>query len=277
MLFAAPPALAKAVLLEPSGKWQMIYDEDGCRLGRSFGEGKNLVILFLDRYQPASELIVSVVGKPFARRDVAHQPIAVDFGPGLPASAAKESLVGVVGPDQTPMLMLGFRDLLNRPVIVHQTAVITPRQESAISQLTVRSRGQSDVTLRTGEMGAPMAAMRACTTDLVQHWKLDPVQQEHRMAGPTPIHKPGEWLRSGDYPTGALRMGVSAVIDFRLMVDAAGQTTECHIQRMTNNPEFATLTCKLLMKRAKFRPALDSEGKPIASYYVSSVRWINGN
>jgi len=115
--------------------------------------------------------------------------------------------------------------------------------------------------------------MRTCTADLVKYWGLDPAAQESRTRKPEPIASPGTWLRPADYPTGALRKGASAVIDFRLMLDAAGQPTDCHIQGMTKGEEFPMLTCKLLMKRARFSPALGADGKPIASYYTNSVRW----
>ncbi len=40
--------------LSPSSKWNVHYAEDSCRMGRSFGEGDQKVILVADRYQPAT-------------------------------------------------------------------------------------------------------------------------------------------------------------------------------------------------------------------------------
>ncbi|NML94723.1 hypothetical protein HHL27_13695 [Novosphingobium sp. TW-4] len=69
-------------------------------------------------------------------------------------------------------------------------------------------------------------------------------------------------------------MGASAIVYFRLMVGPDGNPTGCHIQQATNSPEFTDFTCKLLMKRARFAPALDAAGNPTASYYTNSVRWL---
>ena len=60
------------------------------------------------------------------------------------------------------------------------------------------------------------------------------------------------------------------------MVSAEGVPTKCAIQQATSSPEFTKLTCDLLVKRARFSPALDRDGKPVASFYTNSVRWLAG-
>ena len=89
-----------------------------------------------------------------------------------------------------------------------------------------------------------------------------------------PLSNPGTWLRSGDYPGGALFKGAQALVSFRLAVDAGGAPTACEIQRSYSGELFDKASCKGLMARARFAPALDADGKPIASYFASTIKWI---
>lgn len=281
VLTTVPSAMAKPLILEPTSAWQINYDDDGCRLARTFGTGKDQVILMLDRYQPDTASIISVIGKPFADGDPVRTPVTVTFGPDLPPGTPRESLVGTIGKDKLPILMMGYQDLINRevkqqaqhllPTPDQQKAII--EQEKAITELTIRAKGRT-VVLHIRSLGAPMQALRTCTTDLVKHWGLDPAEQAGRTRLPTPTVPPRLWLRTNDYPERAVSKMASAIIDFRLMVDSVGMPTDCHIQRMTKGDDFPTATCKLLMERARFIPALGADGKPIASYYASSVRWV---
>ncbi|MEL6876307.1 MAG: hypothetical protein AAGM33_12625, partial [Pseudomonadota bacterium] len=53
LLWSHPASAAKEPLyLEPSSKWVMHYDEDSCRLIRSFGKDRNQVSLILSRFGP---------------------------------------------------------------------------------------------------------------------------------------------------------------------------------------------------------------------------------
>jgi TonB family protein len=63
-------------------------------------------------------------------------------------------------------------------------------------------------------------------------------------------------------------------VHFRLSVDARGKVSDCHIQRSTRPEGFDEAVCEVLMHRARFKPALDAEGKPMASYYINTVRFI---
>jgi outer membrane biosynthesis protein TonB len=71
-----------------------------------------------------------------------------------------------------------------------------------------------------------------------------------------------------------LNAGQGAIVNFRLLVDAAGSVTGCFIQQTTRLKEFDDAVCKSISRRAKFDPALDKDGKPILSYYNNTVRFM---
>ena len=118
-----------------------------------------------------------------------------------------------------------------------------------------------------------MAALRECNADLVKFWGFDPEAQSHLKHGPEPVGLPTTWLRSQDYPAEALAELNSAIVHFRIDIDAAGKPVSCHILSATKGPDFAKVTCAGIVSRATFLPALDAKGAPIASYYISAVQW----
>ncbi len=283
MIPALLPQAAHAAdkVLEPSDKWVLNYADDSCRLARAFGKDDDKVVLVLDQFMPAGTMDLSLIGKRLGRFGSNRVPLSSTFGPGLPAGEFREALTGTLGPAKTAILMTGPRDILNRP-LAHKPGEpseeifpTTPAQEAAITEVRIAASSMR-LTLRTGSMGAPLAAMRTCITSLVKDWGLDPAQQDALTKRVSPLGKPGTWLTPSDYPAGALAMGASAVVRFRIMVGADGVPTKCFVQQATMSPEFIKLTCDLLVKRARFSPALDRDGKPVASFYTNSVRWLAG-
>ena len=122
-----------------------------------------------------------------------------------------------------------------------------------------------------------MQAMRACPDDLLRHWGFDPAVQGALSRRVQPMGNPGNWLRSGDYPAGALWNGHNGLVRFRLDVEADGSVSNCRILFRTNPDSFADLSCKLLRERARFSPGLDKAGQPVKSYYLGRVRWEAGS
>lgn len=271
---------AADTVLEPADGWVLNYANDSCRLARTFGEGDEKVVLILDQFQPADRVDLSLVSKKFASSNVLKIPAAASFGPGLGAGKFSDALIGVIGANRDQILMMGARDLLNRPYVkspdfeTRPAFQTTPEQESAITELRVRTSTRT-LTLHTQSLGQPMAAMRKCLKNLVRDWGFDPEQQAVLQKRPAPLNTPTDWVHTMKAMPRAVVDGRSAVIRFRLTVDPQGKPTQCFTQNATLAAEIAKTTCVILIKGARFSPALDSEGKPIASYYTNSMRWLS--
>ena len=276
--FALLPQAAQSAktVLEPLNKWTLDYGDDSCRLARAFGKSDDNVVLVLDQFMPDGQLAISLIGKRLGRFATNRISLSTQFGPGLSAGAFGDAITGNVGPEKTAILMIGSRDLLNRPSVKGASDEVYPttkEQEAAVTELRIAGRFVR-LTLHTGSMGVPLASLRTCISDLVKTWGLDPAQQEALSRRPVPTVRPDKWLTAADYPNEPLVTGASAVVRFRIMMGADGLPTKCAIQQATHSPEFTKLTCNLLMRRARFFPALDREGKPVASFYTNSVRWL---
>ncbi|WP_225207456.1 energy transducer TonB [Novosphingobium huizhouense] len=267
----AIPVRAAPLVLAASSKWEIQYADDSCRLARIYGTDKNKIIVLMDRFAPSAQVDVTLIGKPFITGSDVQIPVTFSFGPDLPAAKRKDVLAGFTGKDRVSTLFVGPRDLLNREG--DDLPPQSPDDEARITQLYL-AVGSRQFVLQSGSLRAPLAALRTCTDDLLKGWGLDPAVQAALSRPPKPQTDPGRWLVSNDYPRGALKMGASAIVHFRLMIGPDGNPTGCNVQQATDSPEFTDFTCKLLMKRAHFEPALDAAGKPTASYYRNSVRWL---
>ena len=88
-----------------------------------------------------------------------------------------------------------------------------------------------------------------------------------------PRGNPGNWVTPDDYPSRALREERAGTTGFRLAIDANGKVTDCQITSSSGHGDLDAEACKMLMRRARFRPAEDSSGNAMASSYASRVVW----
>jgi TonB family protein len=276
-------AAKEPLRLKPSSKWNVHYAEDSCRMGRSFGEGDQKIILMADRYQPGDALRLTFIGKP-ANTDVNEGVVQVRFGPAETEQEAKFYPGRLT--DKTPTLILqsSIRIAPYSPEILaaYEIALkakqydfawpkITPEQEAAVTYVEVKRAIRRPFILETGSLGAPLAALEKCTDELLDHWGIDVAKHAALSRSVKPASNPGDWVKSRDYPSEMVMLGKRAIVHFRLNVDVEGKPTACHIQQSTRPKAFDDAVCKAIMRNAKFEPALDAEGKPIASYWLNSV------
>ena len=270
------------VLLKPSSKWHVDYADDTCRLARVFGEGEQKAIVYFERYEPGDDFFLLVAGAPLAHPR-ADARTSFRFGPvgrEYDNAWASGSLDGF-----EPALIVSRLTLVepetrrkwrfNPDAIGRDTDVfgqtITPEQERAVEWLEVRRGTLPPVRFLLGSMGEPLRVMRACTDEMMVHWGIDLEAHRRLSRAVAPLDNPGDWMSYKDYPAELLRQRKVGLVQFRLSVSAEGKPTQCHIQNATKPEDFERAVCDGLMSRARFRPALDEQGSPIASYWRNAV------
>src|SRR3546814_10198618 len=67
-------------------------------------------------------------------------------------------------------------------------------------------------------------------------------------------------LTPDDYPSRALREEREGTTGFKLAIDANGKVVDCQITSSSGSPDLDAEACKNLMRRARFRPAEDTDG-----------------
>lgn len=280
------PAFGKsgkeALILKPTSAWHVDYADDRCRLARKFGEGGEEAYVFFDRYGPGEYFRLTVAGNPiktFSDKGDA----AVQFGP---AEQEQQLLFFNGNSGKFPALVFASSVRLAGPSEAELDAIknrgkdewievapVSDARQKAIKYLTIGKPLRRPVTLETGPMRAPFVALDKCIDNLMTTWGIDVEKHKSLTRGAKPTESPGKWVVSSDYPLDMLRSGQPAIVEFRLSVGADGVPSACHIQSTTRPKEFDNAVCKSVMRRARFDPALDAGGKPLASYYRNTVRF----
>jgi len=269
---AADARPSKTVVLAPSSKWHSKWEEKTCVLARAFGTGKDRILLRFERFGPSGGFQLVLTGamltpiKPFARFSIAYEP-------NVSVHKVENLLVSKTY-DGTRSVFISSTALLKPLGKGAPSPKITPAIERAVTQISVFSVRNKTVTLATGALDRPMAALRACTDDLVKQWGLDPKVRNTLSRAVKPLTPSQSWLKSRHYPWFESLRGQSSIVNFRLLVDEHGAPTDCEIQRSYSGENFDARTCELIMRNARFAPALDSSGTPVASFYINTVSWI---
>jgi protein TonB len=85
-----------------------------------------------------------------------------------------------------------------------------------------------------------------------------------------------EWLsgefRPSDYPR-SVPAGVSGKVEFRFIVGVNGRVTNCAITRSSGNANLDATTCRVVMKRFRYRPSTDANGRPIPDLVEGDEDW----
>ncbi|MDO7834226.1 energy transducer TonB [Sphingobium sp. HBC34] len=89
----------------------------------------------------------------------------------------------------------------------------------------------------------------------------------------SPRSAPGSWLSDADYPSRAQREERSGTAGFRLEIGADGRVTNCTITSSTGHADLDEATCRLLPKRARFKPAKGSDGAEMPDTYNGRITW----
>lgn len=277
----AHPASAKTepIRLSPSSPWNAHYADNSCRLARQFGQGDNQSILIFNRFGPGDNFQLTFVGK-LARKFYGAQKTQVRFGPN---EQVQDVVVmeGTVGENPALIFPSSMDIEAPDPAKAKEPFVydgipspeLPAERTQAVNQVIIGKDGKTQLILETGSLGKPFAALSTCVDGLVQSWGIDPVANKKLSVRAIPVGNPAAWITTNDYPEDMWRAGQPAIVQFRLNIDANGTVTGCHIQETTRPKEFDDAVCGRLMKRAKFKPALDENGQPVATYWRNTVQF----
>lgn len=265
--------------LEPASGWVLDYADERCSLNRRFASGDEWAHLRIDNYGSRDTFRLLIFGSAVPSTGKVAQRIKLRYNPDAEARRAT-SLNGRYEKDPASSFSLSFlpttpEDKLEGPAPLEWVAARMaeikppdPNYESRIDEIELEFWNGRKVTVVVGNMSAPLGAIRTCVDDLQKHWGLDPEREKglSRHAAPRPTTLKA---MQQHYPVSMLMSGISSYVPVRVMVDEAGQPTNCVVQVPSVQKDFKDAVCSGMADA--YVPALDRDGKPVASVFVTAV------
>jgi hypothetical protein len=275
------PAQAQdnAATFTANSAWAADYGDDYCRLIRSFSDGKDEITLVFQRVQPGADTQLLLIGNAIKAFRGATE-LGWHF---LPNDAERKARYtrSETGDGQQYFRLEGVTFAPLAPP-APGTPPGPPRYDRAAEQavgknltgLIVTSGLTKPMRVETGKLDAPVAALQACTDDLLKTWGLDAEKHKTASAQAIPQLSPDGWLPQGTIPFSEFAKFAGGGNQVRLLVSAEGKPTACNIFSPTLDKALNDKICELLMEMASFIPAKDAGGQAMASYWMGSPMFL---
>lgn len=96
---------------------------------------------------------------------------------------------------------------------------------------------------------------------------------DHFPAEAAVLNDPGSWVTSSDYPPNALRERREGRVGIEATVSNYGRVMDCRVIGSSGSGDLDETACTMVTRRARFRPAYDSEGRATQGTYRTRVVW----
>jgi hypothetical protein len=270
---AAPPVQ----VYKPAGQWAVDYGDDYCRLARNFSDGTNTMALALERIHPGPDMRLILVG-PDLKTYRSAEEIGWHFTPADPERKARATHSQTA--DGKQWYNLGLVTIA--PAALPKPGTQPPAYDRGAEQAAAKGKSgivldsalAAPVQIDTGDLAAPVAALQACADDLAKSWGLDPAKLKSEKSPAIPAGGGAGWLPQGTIAFADFAKLAGGSNQVRLMVDAAGKPTACAIHWATLDQTSNDKICKTLMDKARFTPAMDASGQPMAGVWVASPMFL---
>lgn len=255
ILSMLPSAGATSAPREPTGKWNVNFDDAQCVASRSYGSAEE-PLHFVLKAPPVGEVMQIAVIKNggHASATQVDATIAIDDQPPL----------------KTNLLSYGTKDRKQRISTVNFPSAEFARIRRGKS-LAIRSSGLNE-TFSVSQIEPLLKVMDQCVADLRQVWNVS-------SGGTSTLAKPakadlGRIVKNEDYPSIALDKGASGVVRFVILIDEAGKVADCTVVETSGVAVLDAQTCAIFRERGKFEPGAGHDGKPAKDVYVGNFRWV---
>jgi len=251
-----PPQRAPLPLRQPTKRWILDYGETGCTALRDYGTAQQPMALAF-RPSPGGKIVRIAIARGGTAPDAHHFPVTLELG-GPPVFTTGLRFATKDGKADVTWINVDRSALDSLP---------------AAGEFTLRGPETFNARFALPQMAAVLKGLDECIADLGRYWNIDGAGIAIATP-PAPVIAPKNWLRSDDYPSQSLNDGEDGRTRFVLLVDEAGQVKDCMVEKSSGIASLDAQACIAVMKRARFRPARDSAGKPIRSTWSDTVRFV---
>lgn len=259
-------ASAKAQVRTVEG-WRISEMDRGCSMSMFYEGGTFFSVIYEPqmtrvRLALSNDTFKSVVaGKDYPISVTLIRPTKLDddWGSNTFSGYGSDDVHGVIGNYDDEMLI----DLAASKGVIFEHADVV------VAQLSLKGSSRG------------IEALRACAAKVARKRPVDPFDDGGAPpAGGTdqtrsvqPLTSPMAWVTNDDYPFAARSARAQGTVKVRLDVDATGRVSNCAVITSSGNATLDDTTCALVVRRARFSPAVGADGQPASSSFETSMAW----
>lgn len=284
-LHTAPASAdSRSTILEPSSNWYATLEDGSCRLARRFGERSTEHLLVFEQWGPSSEFGLIVAGPTAARFSDGRKTQLVFFDGQSPreirpvkndlddyGSSLTELAAGL---SSTPENWLSREEISALSEERAQSGFPSIDAELAAQvQYVQLSQGNRELKLMTGPMSDAFSVLDQCAEQLMVSWGFDLEAQKAQSRHPRMLNEHNAAERFwANWPSDMLQERWRGAVNVRVTVNAEGEVEDCQAANLAEIQEMQEATCNA-MSGLDFDPALDAQGNPMRSFYMTSIRY----
>ena len=240
----------------PVGKWNLEFGETSCTLGRVFSVGTREASLGF-RAEPPERRFSLLLAVP--------DTMLADSARSIIVSAPGVVPVVVMAPLRAVPLKPGVKRV-DISLEVEKLASLVSAKE-----ISIKGAGKA-INIQIGGSVEAVTAMTKCEDDLMREWKIDPAALERIATFPKPIDLVN-WVSSNDYPAAPQLALQGGTVGALIRIDETGKVQECRVIDSSADRDLDDTTCRLVLMRGHYSPAMDKDGHPVPSWDRAKFRW----
>lgn len=260
--FLSGPARAAAPEEQALGNWALERSPARCVISRQYGPaGAPMTLGF--KAPPIGDATQIIIIRPIARNRVTQSDAKLTIDGEIIRTTALSYPLGV-GHSRAA-------HLINLPGENSASLRRASELEVWVKGTTGANKGLHR-TFSLGSMTSSSAQLDACLTRLRQTWNIS--EDGSRIKEAASLINPTESLfSSADYPKAALARFQSGSTGIMLLIDENGVVKDCTLTEASGVAVLDSNTCGVILRRARFNPAIGLDGKPAKSALSRKITW----
>ena len=248
---------ATAAPLQPTSTWFVDYDDAQCVATRNYGTDEK-PLLFVMKPSPFGGVmrILIISQGYYSTADQMIARVQFDDRPNIKTKALRYS-------DDERKLKI---QSINLPMNSFRA------QEGAKS-IAISVSG-TDHSFALSDVPTVLGELEKCRLNLLEVWNAN--RPERVRQGAMPIKPLNKVYSSLDYPRSSFGVQDQGTVAIVLLIDESGRVSDCSVDATAGAATLDTMSCYVIQKRAKFRPAIGIDGKPTKSVYTQRITWRIG-
>lgn len=148
------------------------------------------------------------------------------------------------------------------------------RTLASSEKVVITHKKKELASIPTPNAAKAVKSTRDCEAEVLRSWGFDPAVMQSLRSPPVPATSPGSWLSDSDYPQLAIRTNASGPALVRMTVAADGKLESCSLLQSSGSPLLDNKSCQVMLRRARFTPAVAADGHPTRGIAALRIWWI---